>query len=619
MTRKVFSPPPAQFNQTALDGLSLDSVSGLTPSDNLSTDTTITFYIHVKNIDNTPRYAITNNFRIYSPDGAAWNQTIGDTIDFGWGYWGQMFDFTGFKIDYRHANGWGSDTVVFWGISNFGNMPGDFDETSYSLTIGPIDQSMDGKTICIDSCSFPPAGQWVWVDEYANSSIPPWHGPYCYTVEAMNTISYSGYLYYLDPHPPDTIPMPMRHIRIEMWDNDASPFPDDLLAIDTTTDMGYFELGPIENDDMSGNLDIYLKIYAENEAAYVTDDHNGDIHVIQTPEQPNLPSGEYDTTITASLIENGPFFIADAVLEVYDSWYYLTNSQAAPVEVVSNISDSTYFNSVDYYIRIAENQSNPNTYDKDIIFHEYAHYMEHIFAFFDHGGGTHEWDELVSPTLAASEGFATFLSCLFRNDCISRDFTYNFVDTFWVNLENGQKGKNTGISNSANNYGEVCEGSVAGILWDIYDDVDDDYSTYKMPPNPPPNGYDPDGIWDTLSNGSYNILNVVLLDRTVDGHHPDNIDEFWQAWFQSPSLGHATAIRHIWYEHGIPTCGDPNSDAEVSLADVLFLINYIFKGGPAPDKLETGDVDDYPEINVGDAVYLINYIFKGGPAPCGIQ
>ena len=31
---------------------------------------------------------------------------------------------------------------------------------------------------------------------------------------------------------------------------------------------------------------------------------------------------------------------------------------------------------------------------------------------------------------------------------------------------------------------------------------------------------------------------------------------------------------------------------------------------------EAGDVDCNMTVNIGDIVYLINYIFKGGPVPC---
>ncbi|MCK4858305.1 MAG: PD40 domain-containing protein, partial [candidate division Zixibacteria bacterium] len=63
-------------------------------------------------------------------------------------------------------------------------------------------------------------------------------------------------------------------------------------------------------------------------------------------------------------------------------------------------------------------------------------------------------------------------------------------------------------------------------------------------------------------------------------------------------------------------CGDADGDCLVNIADVVYLINYIFGGGPAPVPLATGDVDCDNLVNIADVVYLINYIFGGGPAPC---
>jgi aminopeptidase N len=64
-----------------------------------------------------------------------------------------------------------------------------------------------------------------------------------------------------------------------------------------------------------------------------------------------------------------------------------------------------------------------------------------------------------------------------------------------------------------------------------------------------------------------------------------------------------------------PRPGDANVDSEVSVGDVVFLINHIFKGGPAPEVPNWADANADCEVSVGDAVYLINHIFREGPAP----
>jgi len=62
--------------------------------------------------------------------------------------------------------------------------------------------------------------------------------------------------------------------------------------------------------------------------------------------------------------------------------------------------------------------------------------------------------------------------------------------------------------------------------------------------------------------------------------------------------------------------GDANADAEVNVADAVYMINYVFKGGPDPEPIPVaGDANCDGDPNVADAVYTINYVFKSGPAP----
>jgi parallel beta-helix repeat protein len=62
-------------------------------------------------------------------------------------------------------------------------------------------------------------------------------------------------------------------------------------------------------------------------------------------------------------------------------------------------------------------------------------------------------------------------------------------------------------------------------------------------------------------------------------------------------------------------CGDANSNGVINLLDIVFLINYIYKGGAAPLSLEACDVNRSGDIDILDITYLINYIYKSGPAP----
>ena len=62
--------------------------------------------------------------------------------------------------------------------------------------------------------------------------------------------------------------------------------------------------------------------------------------------------------------------------------------------------------------------------------------------------------------------------------------------------------------------------------------------------------------------------------------------------------------------------GDANGDGVIEIGDVVYLINYLYKNGPAPDPLWIGDCNSDEVVDLGDVVFLINYLFKGGPPPC---
>ncbi len=70
-----------------------------------------------------------------------------------------------------------------------------------------------------------------------------------------------------------------------------------------------------------------------------------------------------------------------------------------------------------------------------------------------------------------------------------------------------------------------------------------------------------------------------------------------------------------------PDCvpGDANGSGGVDIDDVVYLINYIFGGGPPPVQDNCcGDANGSGGVDIDDVVYLINYIFGGGPPPVDI-
>jgi len=56
----------------------------------------------------------------------------------------------------------------------------------------------------------------------------------------------------------------------------------------------------------------------------------------------------------------------------------------------------------------------------------------------------------------------------------------------------------------------------------------------------------------------------------------------------------------------------------VNVADLTYLVEFLFFDGPPPPCPEEGDVDGSGGINVADLTYLVDFLFFGGPppAPC---
>ncbi len=62
--------------------------------------------------------------------------------------------------------------------------------------------------------------------------------------------------------------------------------------------------------------------------------------------------------------------------------------------------------------------------------------------------------------------------------------------------------------------------------------------------------------------------------------------------------------------------GDANGDGKIDLGDVIYIANYLLKGGPEPDPPISADVNCDDKVDLADVIYLANYLLKGGPAPC---
>jgi hypothetical protein len=122
----------------------------------------------------------------------------------------------------------------------------------------------------------------------------------------------------------------------------------------------------------------------------------------------------------------------------------------------------------------------------------------------------------------------------------------------------------------------------------------------------------------TINGANHDTLRfaVVLAGQPGGAKNPDGSLVGLKNTIEKAKKFISGHIAGSWYFPGSGTCGDANGDGSVNISDAVYLIAYIFSGGPAPSPLLAGDANCDSAVNISDAVYLIAYIFAGGPAPC---
>jgi hypothetical protein len=60
--------------------------------------------------------------------------------------------------------------------------------------------------------------------------------------------------------------------------------------------------------------------------------------------------------------------------------------------------------------------------------------------------------------------------------------------------------------------------------------------------------------------------------------------------------------------------GDPNGDGTAGVADAVYILDYLFTGGPMPECWASADIDADKRIDVSDPMSLLSSLFLRGPA-----
>ena len=121
------------------------------------------------------------------------------------------------------------------------------------------------------------------------------------------------------------------------------------------------------------------------------------------------------------------------------------------------------------------------------------------------------------------------------------------------------------------------------------------------------------GIFPTLFDGSYSIEDlspgIYSLNVTYPGIEAIASASADLTQLESPILNFNLSSSSIY------PYGDANRDRTVSISDVIFLANYLLKGGEPLQIPNLADANGDCSISLSDVIHLCNYLLKGGSAP----
>ena len=543
--------------------ISLDHVTGALGPTTVAAGQRIIFHLRLTNSTADEITAITNGFRVYSPDGAFWMSTEADTVvNPGLGL---LMTETVYGTP-----GAGDDTVGMVGLAITNGIPAGYDDVVYTISVGPFDLADTGKTICLDTAYFD-NGNWKWVYNGVKTYLPTWPGAYCFTIVA----------------PPY---------------GDADITLDHVDGYDVTNDGLWSEIPITFHLRLANNTGhaVYtltngFKLYSPDGATWqpaVGDtvplgwgsmfDLSFDIN------HHSCDGAGSDTVGFAGAVMTGP-----GLEDGFDAVSLLVRTQVSgDMEGKILCLDSSYFPPSGFWFWALEG------YGAAYPSWDGPHCYEILGVM---PGGA---DSVIVPSTTVAYG--------------------NMIQPVHVKLTQPIKGASIPLKIPLD--AEVDSLSRVGLLTETWD--------YTFSYVKPDSGF----LYVALANSTGNIIPVgehAVFNIHFHALNADCNDPFYIAWDTALS---ADPIRSLLFANvngldleaafdrerdrtEVPPYvpGDLDLSGGIDIADLVYMVDYMFNGGPPPYIMNTIDVNgSCTGPNIADLVYFVDYFFQGGPAPiCG--
>ncbi|UCG60596.1 MAG: M20/M25/M40 family metallo-hydrolase [Candidatus Zixiibacteriota bacterium] len=108
-----------------------------------------------------------------------------------------------------------------------------------------------------------------------------------------------------------------------------------------------------------------------------------------------------------------------------------------------------------------------------------------------------------------------------------------------------------------------------------------------------------------------------------ESDHGKRIIIAFPVWWLTPASSQALMAR-VAAEFGEGPAyvyGDADGSGQFDILDIDFLIDYLYRGGPAPTNMDAADADSSCQFDILDVDYMVDYLYRGGlpPGPGCVQ
>ncbi len=319
------------------------------------------------------------------------------------------------------------------------------------------------------------------------------------------------------------------------------------------------------------------------------------------------------SVVASDLDGDGDFDLAalssgNLVCNDWECVFYFDNT----LSILMNYGDGTFAPKIDYLTNAVPRSVFASDLDKD---------GDQDLAVANSGWGSYYEDSTVS--VFKNNGDGTFAdkvdyvvgespNCVFASD-LDQDADFDLaVTNYYNNSVSVLKNNGDGTFADKIDY-RTGLNPVSVFASDLDEDGDQDLAVVNQYSN---------AVSVLKNNGDGTFLDKGYFDYGV-GNYPRSIfasdldgDGDQDLAIANESHNTISVLKNTgFYTSCAGKAGDANGDSKVNLADLIFKVNFIFKGGSAPAPLCTGDDNADVKIDLSDIIYGVNYLFKGGPPP----